>query len=88
MSSDASCLTQEYMMNSLMIGHPLVYHSHSNNEDSNGKTPDKDDTHVGFNFMYACSTKTDSSQYRTRVVTLWIRVSRIYLQSCTAYQID
>lgn len=44
MVSDVSYFTQDYWMNSLAIGHPLVYQSQANSEISMG--PALDDCHV------------------------------------------
>jgi microsomal dipeptidase-like Zn-dependent dipeptidase len=51
MSSDVSHFSEEYWTNSLAIGHPLVYRSHANSEDLVDESPDKDDNHVGANFI-------------------------------------
>ncbi|GAA5811625.1 hypothetical protein MFLAVUS_005065, partial [Mucor flavus] len=46
MTSDVSYFTQDYWMNSLAIGHPLVYHSQANSENTIGQAPAKDDNYV------------------------------------------
>jgi hypothetical protein len=51
MSSDVSYFTQDYWMNSLAIGHPLVYHSQANNENTIGTAPAMDDNYVRFIYI-------------------------------------
>lgn len=46
MSGDVSFFTQDFWMNSLAIGHPLVYHFQANGERSFKKVPENDDTFV------------------------------------------
>lgn len=46
MTSDVSYFTQDYWMNSLAIGHPLVYHSQANSQNTIGQAPAKDDNYV------------------------------------------
>lgn len=48
MSSDVSYFTQDYWMNSLAIGHPLVYHSLANKENAVGAAPAMNDNYVRF----------------------------------------
>jgi iron(II)-dependent oxidoreductase len=46
MSSDVAYFTQDYWMNSLAIGHPLVYHSTASSKNTLGNAPAMDDSYV------------------------------------------
>ncbi|MBM6387618.1 MAG: hypothetical protein JSY10_27165 [Paenibacillus sp.] len=51
MTSDVSYFTQDYWMNSLAIGHPLVYHSQANSENTIGQAPAMDDNYVNIHLI-------------------------------------
>lgn len=46
MSGEVAYFTQDYWMNSLAIGHPLVYHSQANSAVTLGEAPEMDDSYV------------------------------------------
>jgi hypothetical protein len=46
MSSDVAYFTQDFWMNSLAIGHPLVYHSQAGSKNTIGDAPEMEDSYV------------------------------------------
>lgn len=70
MSSDVSYFTQDYWMNSLAIGHPLVYHSQANKENAVGAAPAMDDNYV--RFIYNLFKHKLTSYFRPCSGTRWI----------------
>ncbi|KAI9033850.1 C-type lectin protein [Phycomyces nitens] len=61
MSSEVSFITQDYWMNSLAIGHPLVLQATANASESMSRGPDEDDTAIlRFNTM-------DMAKYDTKL---------------------
>lgn len=69
MSSDVAYFTQDYWINSLATGHPLVYHSSASSKNTLGNAPTMDDTYVmQWNTM-------DQAKYETN---LYISFSQRY----------